>query len=142
MSFGSTENATDAILDVVESGGRRPLRPSSIQTLAQVFEQALAGAIDPAQALHALGLDGDARRALRDRHVRMAAKATGELTPWSQARALSLEIERLDWEGWPTTDTEMPPVVTELRRAKSFGHIPNSERQLYRIICGDATPYT
>ncbi|QXP83015.1 hypothetical protein [Methylococcus sp. Mc7] len=126
---------TERILEILESAGARPLLPDTIQWLADAFALALAGEADLAQAF---GVSPSVRKAIKARQLREAARLTGERSLWKQAAALSLILEELDWSNWPPLSEDAAPAVRALYRAKRFGGIPRSERQIYRLISGNS----
>lgn len=130
-----TESTIDVVLEVIESRGRRPLKPSTIAWLSDAFTQALAGEADLA---HAFGVSPPARKAIKAKQLREAARLTGERSTWKQASALSLLLEQLDWSDWPPLSEDAAPAVRALYEAKRFGGIPRSERQIYRLISGNS----
>jgi len=124
------------IAEILQSAGARPLRPSTIAALARGFTLWLECGGD----LHVcLGLNrGNLRQELRDAHLRTAAHRTVGHCAWAQAGALEAEIGALNAFGWPECDqSNLGPLRRALVAAKRFGEVPQSQRQIYRVLTAD-----
>lgn len=79
-----------------------------------------------------------ARKALRDRHLRAAAGCLPDLDPWPRSKLLAEAARSFTVRRWPDWRRSGPPSTAtdldlELYRARQYGDVFLSARQLYRI---------